>query len=471
MLYPPSSANASPMAGQPADDSLRQMFLEIAQRLYNGDDPSDDPALLRQTAAQLLEGVEKGFGHALPDLEFGTPDYDTLEELARNVYHFSAAKNYHELHDLSLALRDGDRLRSFDEFMLLADEITGKYNINWLRSEYNQAVAAAQCAARWNEYSSRKDIMPYLQYTAVMDGNTREEHAALNGVVKRIDDPFWDKYYPPNGWGCRCEAVQLPGSHYRETPDTDIHYPAVPKMFLANFGKSRMVFPQGHPYYKRLPKEQEHLLLEKSRAEVRRILDNAEQYRTLKANPDYKDVDFDWKTGGLKATHVGHKERDPMVDQLFFDNEKLTSSDLEKECQNILFRQGNSAILCDEGIVRKRGIIDTALDMELNGKMVDIASITKDSPDYRNRFIGKNKQIGAYNHLPYVEEKADTVCLHFHDPKMYSAEKVTNGYQGYLDCTYSDPETGEPRHLSIKIKHVICTINEGDGRVEYFDFE
>ena len=459
------------MAGQPADDSLRQLFLDIAQRLYNGDDPSDDPALLRQTAAQLLEGVEKGFGHALPDLEFGTPDYDTLEELARNVYHFSAAKNYHELHDLSLALRDGDRLRSFDEFMHLADEITGKYNLNWLRSEYNQAVAVAQCAARWNDYSSRKDIMPYLQYTAVMDGNTREEHAALNGVVKRMDDPFWDKYYPPNGWGCRCEAVQLPGSHYRETPDTEIQYPAVPKMFLANFGKSRMVFPQGHPYYKRLPKEQEHLLQEKSRAEVRRILDNAERYRTLKADPMYKDVDFDWKTGGLKATHVGHKERDPMVDQLFFDNEKLTSSDLEKECQNILFRQGDCAILCDEGVERTPGIIDASLDLELNGKRVDIASVTKECIDYRNNISGKNDQMGKFNHLPYVEEKADTLCLHFHDPKMYNAEKVTNGYQRYLNIECVDRETGLSRPIHAQVKHVICTINEGNGRVEYFDFE
>ncbi|MBR4804531.1 MAG: minor capsid protein [Bacteroidales bacterium] len=469
MLYPPSSANASPMAGQPADDSLRQLFLDIAQRLYNGDDPSDDPALLRQTAAQLLEGVEKGFGHALPDLEFGTPDYDTLEELARNVYHFSAAKNYHELHDLSLALRDGDRLRSFDEFMHLADEITGKYTINWLRSEYNQAVAAAQCAARWNEYSSRKDIMPYLQYTAVMDGNTREEHAALNGVVKRIDDPFWDKYYPPNGWGCRCEAVQLPGSHYRETSDTEIQYPAVPKMFLANFGKSRMVFPQGHPYYKRLPKEQEHLLLEKSRAEVRRILDNAEQYKALKANSDYKDVDFEWKNGGVKATHIGHNGTHPNDKQRFFGN--LSNSDLEIECQNILFRKGNSAILCDEGIERTRGIRDTALDLELNGKRVDIASITIHQDDYGNRFLGKHDQIKKFNQLPYITNDADTICLHFHDPEMYSAEKVSNGYQHYKNFEYTDSKTGEKKHLTTRIKHVVCTINKGDGIVETFDFD
>ena len=402
------------MAGQPADDSLRQLFLDIAQRLYNGDDPSDDPTLLRQTAAQLLEGVEKGFGHALPDLEFGTPDYDTLEELARNVYHFSAAKNYHELHDLSLALRDGDRLRSFDEFMHLADEITGKYNLNWLRSEYNQAVAAAQCAARWNEYSSRKDIMPYLQYTAVMDGNTREEHAALNGVVKRMDDPFWDKYYPPNGWGCRCEAVQLPGSYYRETPDTEIQYPAVPKMFLANFGKSRMVFPQGHPYYKRLPKEQEHLLQEKSRAEVRRILDNAEQYRTLKANPMYKDVDFDWKIGGLKATHKDHN----------FDK---VGGQYELEAQRAEFKDGNKVIFGSE----KGGVIGQKYIEGLwNDHSFEIGS---------SLGTGKNNIKGILNHCK--DKEAEVAVIYFPKPELYSFERLKNGikrYNGQTDHRFKE---------------------------------
>ncbi len=50
---------------------------------------------------------------------------------------------------------------------------------------------------------------PYWQYVATLDEATRPSHAALNGVIKRHDDPFWSKFYPPWDFGCRCQVVSI----------------------------------------------------------------------------------------------------------------------------------------------------------------------------------------------------------------------------------------------------------------------
>lgn len=276
----------------------------MAKRIYEGEEITSDRQLLRSTAQDLLKGVQKGYGKR--EIDWNSPDADMIQNLTENVYQFAAAKNYHELRDMTDAVHDGDKVRSFDEFEKEVKDITGKYNRSWLRSEYNQAIAASQSAARWGDYQRNAKDMPFLQYQCVMDDNTRPEHASLHGIIKRIDDPFWDEFMPPNGWGCRCEAIQLPGSSYEETPDKDIHPAGVPDMFRTNFGKKGIVFPPGHAYYKRFPKEYEQQAKTMARAEVRRILNNAEQYEALKADPKYKDVAFDYTNGGLKATHIEH---------------------------------------------------------------------------------------------------------------------------------------------------------------------
>lgn len=102
-----------------------------------------------------------------------------------------------------------------------------------------------------------------LQYRTAGDGRVREEHAAMHGITLPADDPFWDKYYPPNGWRCRCTAVEVNKGKYPVSDSEEakrIGDNATTKLdrfgnnkagiFRFNPGKEGKVFPPKHPYGK-----------------------------------------------------------------------------------------------------------------------------------------------------------------------------------------------------------------------------
>lgn len=71
-----------------------------------------------------------------------------------------------------------------------------------------------------------------------MDERTRDSHRALNGIVRPVDDAFWKTYFPPNGWNCRCEAIQ---SDDKVTPVPG-KLPVHDEMFRRNPGEELKVF-------------------------------------------------------------------------------------------------------------------------------------------------------------------------------------------------------------------------------------
>nr|DAM55156.1 MAG TPA: minor capsid component [Caudoviricetes sp.]DAS41248.1 MAG TPA: minor capsid component [Caudoviricetes sp.] len=78
-----------------------------------------------------------------------------------------------------------------------------------LQTIFQTQMTNARMASLWQKLQENKDARPYLQYSAINDARTRPAHRALDNVVYPIDDPFWDYFYPPNGFRCRCHVIAL----------------------------------------------------------------------------------------------------------------------------------------------------------------------------------------------------------------------------------------------------------------------
>lgn len=230
---------------------MRKEAQRIAKGIFDGTltSGSFDPTLTDLVAQELMNGVVNGFGKDFPELDSETPDYAMLQSLEKNVFHFSAAKNVQQIKSMSLALRDEQgRLRTFEEFRDEAMKISDEYLGNWLRTEYDTAIAAGQMAGKWIHIQEDKELFPYLLYRTVGDSHVRPSHQLLEGIVRRVDDTFWDVYFPPNGWNCRCDVDQLESAV--ETPFQQIPAPDdVPPMFRVNLAKRGLIFPPDHPYW------------------------------------------------------------------------------------------------------------------------------------------------------------------------------------------------------------------------------
>ena len=202
-----------------------------------------------ETANVLAEGV---------NTQLPTDVSDTLRyALEENTFTFSGFKTFHAMREIGLSLvaEDGN-IKPFSQFKEDVKAVNDSYNVNYLRAEYQQAVGASQMAAKWVDIERDGDRYD-LQYRTAQDNRVREDHALLHGTTLPPSDPFWDKYYPPNGWGCRCTVVQVRhGKYPLSDPELamkrgDNSTAGVKQqMFRFNPGKQMKLFPPKHPYYK-----------------------------------------------------------------------------------------------------------------------------------------------------------------------------------------------------------------------------
>ncbi len=187
----------------PADDFTQRLL----GRISRGESPYFDAELFEHLASRFIQSLDKGLsGRRIVNLE---PAYSTRDEVMRtaletNLYHFSAAKTLAECQQLNQIARDSKSAR---EFVSRAQSVTNTFNRKWAETEYINTTLTAEGLANYYNLKANTDIYPYWKYVTAGDGNVREEHRRLDGLILPAENDAWDRIYPPNGWRCRCIVV------------------------------------------------------------------------------------------------------------------------------------------------------------------------------------------------------------------------------------------------------------------------
>lgn len=267
-------------------------FGRLIAAIYSGaiDEWNLPRGLYQKTADKFIEAINNGMdaprpleigmggGFRMPKQEqpaqsigiaYNTPDEILRSELIENVYVFSGAKTFQQVKELVSNIAPDGLVQPFNKFKKSAEKIIGKYNDQWLRTEYNTALGSAQSARDWQEFEDDVELFPYLRYDAIIDPNTSDICRPLEGITLPVNHPFWNKFSPLNHFNCRCRLIKI--SQYEEVKKTgkkkltrvsEKIEPQMQELFMFNPGKERLVFKETgkgkHPYFNVAPKYREY---------------------------------------------------------------------------------------------------------------------------------------------------------------------------------------------------------------------
>jgi hypothetical protein len=98
---------------------------------------------------------------------------------------------------------------------MMTDPLTGESkevqlgSTRRLKVIYDTNLRQAHAEGQWARIQEAKESLPFLMYDHTPSAHERKEHAAWDGLVLPVDDPWWRSHYPVRAWGCKCRAIQL----------------------------------------------------------------------------------------------------------------------------------------------------------------------------------------------------------------------------------------------------------------------
>ncbi|MEA5461565.1 hypothetical protein VB796_21035 [Arcicella sp. LKC2W] len=191
------------------------------------------------TYKALFESIEKGYGH----VQYGMPDYEFVRQLQNSAKYFAARKTALQVIQLTALTADPAKgtKRSWREFKQLAKGVVGNYNQTWLKTEQDTALSVAQSARQWKDFEKTKHLFPNIIYRKTTSAKPDKGHLAYVGIIRAMDDPFWNEHTPPIRWGCKCSIDNTDEEETDIPNDIDLIDPVEPSL-NNNAGKTGELF-------------------------------------------------------------------------------------------------------------------------------------------------------------------------------------------------------------------------------------
>ncbi len=286
----------------PKKSKVSKELQELARLIYKEKLPKGyvDNETVGKMAKELMPAVFQGYGKGFSGIDPEATDYRILSRLEDNVHVFSGFKTYRELQEVSALLVKDGKIVSEVEFLKAVKLIDKNYNENYRKVERDLAINSAQQAEFWQTVQEEKELFPYVEYVAVLDGHETEYCRYLNGKIFHVDDPILKVIWPPNHWRCRSHFRQLTnGTPSVIEPEL---MPKIAEMFQNNVGINGEVFPDTHPYFD-LPANDIKYVKDKIGILVPGRYENYKRAKALEKDSNYSKVAFDKATGGYVAIH------------------------------------------------------------------------------------------------------------------------------------------------------------------------
>lgn len=134
---------------------------------------------------------------------------DEMRAYAQTISNLAQLDQVQRVIDQLAAVQaEGQTLADFKKWAKTQDWTLPKGRLETI---YRNSAQTAYQAGHWRDFEENKAIRPYLMYDAINDSRTRPSHLAMDGIIKPVDDSFWNTHSAPMGHRCLLPGMRIKG--------------------------------------------------------------------------------------------------------------------------------------------------------------------------------------------------------------------------------------------------------------------